>query len=59
MSLRTEEQAEDLMRSAQASMAIEGFSLTKEQKVLVKQCLTGAISHQEFLKQALELSRHG
>lgn len=59
MSLRTEEQAEHLMRSAQASMAIEGFSLNQKQELLVKKCLTGVISHKEFLKRALELSRHG
>ncbi|QAS53087.1 hypothetical protein [Halobacillus litoralis] len=58
MSDRTEEQAEHLMRSAKASMAIEGFSLNQKQESLVKKCLTGAISHKEFIKRALELSRH-
>ncbi|KHE72564.1 hypothetical protein [Halobacillus sp. BBL2006] len=58
MSLRTEEQAEHLMHSAKASIAIEGLCLNKKQELLVKKCLTGAITHKEFLKRALELSRH-
>ncbi|MCA0971265.1 hypothetical protein LCM20_11725 [Halobacillus litoralis] len=58
MSLRTEEQAEHLMASAKASIAIEGLSLNQKQESLVKMCLTGAITHKEFIKRALELSRH-
>lgn len=55
---RTEEQAEHLMASAKASIAIEGLSLNESQETLVKKCLTGAITHKEFLKRALDLSRH-
>ncbi|RWZ58758.1 hypothetical protein EQV77_07280 [Halobacillus fulvus] len=58
MSLRTEQEAEHLMRSAKASIAIEGLCLSRKQESLVKKCLTGAITHKEFLKRALELSRH-
>ncbi|TGB02825.1 hypothetical protein [Halobacillus salinus] len=58
MSLRTEEQAENLMASAKASIAIEGLTLDESQESLVKKCLTGAITHKEFIKRALELSRH-
>lgn len=58
MSVRTEEQAEDMLQSAKASIAIEGHFLNRKQESLVKKCLTGAITHKEFLKRALELSRH-
>ncbi|UOQ95366.1 hypothetical protein MUO14_10780 [Halobacillus shinanisalinarum] len=58
MDVRSEEKAEHLMHSAKASMAIEGLSLNQAQEILVKKCLTGVISHKEFLKRALELSRH-
>lgn len=59
MSMRTDEQVEILMRPAKASLAIEGLSLSQKQENLVKKCLSGAITHKEFLKRALELSRHG
>jgi hypothetical protein len=58
MSERTEEQAETMMRSAKASMAIEGFCLNRKQESLILKRLTGAITHNEFVKRALELSRH-
>ncbi len=58
MSVRTEQEAEHLMASAKASVAIEGLILNDKQETLVKKCLTGAITHKEFLKRALELSRH-
>lgn len=58
MGVRTEEQAEHLMRSAKASIAVEGLCLNQKQELLVKKCLTGAITHKEFIKRALELSRH-
>ncbi|GGF19794.1 MULTISPECIES: hypothetical protein [Halobacillus] len=58
MSVRTDEQAESLMQSAKASMAIEGLDLSQREESLVKKCLTGSITHKEFLKRALELSRH-
>lgn len=57
MSVCSEEEAELLMRSAQASIAVEGYTLDAKQKGLVKKCLTGVISHKEFLAKALELSR--
>ncbi|MGP4068718.1 MULTISPECIES: hypothetical protein [Halobacillus] len=58
MSTRTEEEAENLMRPAKASLAVEGLRLSQKQETLVKKCLTGAITHKEFIKRALELSRH-
>ncbi|MBX0358117.1 hypothetical protein [Halobacillus sp. Nhm2S1] len=58
MTVRSEEEVELLMRPALASLAVEGDRLNKKQKLLVKKCLTGEISHEEFVKQALELARH-
>ncbi|SFG43807.1 hypothetical protein SAMN05216353_14313 [Halobacillus alkaliphilus] len=58
MNMRTEEEAEILMRPAKASLAVEGLRLSQKQERLVKKCLTGAITHKEFIKRALELSRH-
>ncbi|MCP3030905.1 hypothetical protein LF817_06065 [Halobacillus sp. A1] len=58
MSVRTDEQAESMMESAKASMAIEGMNLSKREESLVMKRLTGSITHKEFLKRALELARH-
>ncbi|WP_082232319.1 hypothetical protein [Halobacillus massiliensis] len=58
MRFRTNEQAESLIHSAKASMAIEGLQLTKKEESLVKKRLTGSITEKEFLKRALELARH-
>lgn len=52
----TDEQAEQAMRGAKASLAVEGIYLNTEQEELVKQQLIGKISEAQFKKMALEMA---
>ncbi|PYZ93858.1 hypothetical protein CR194_12020 [Salipaludibacillus keqinensis] len=56
MSVRTLDQVETALRSAKASLAVEGLSLNSKQEQLVKDQLLGRISHEAFMEKALEMS---
>ncbi|SDO11052.1 hypothetical protein [Alkalicoccus daliensis] len=49
---------ETALRSAQASLAVEGMTLTEKEEALVKERLAGNVSQESFLQRALELSRN-
>lgn len=42
--------------SAKASVAAEGYTITKDQENLVKLKMSGDISHEVFIERAIELS---
>ncbi|WP_233254332.1 hypothetical protein [Salipaludibacillus keqinensis] len=54
--MRTLDQVETALRSAKASLAVEGLSLNSKQEQLVKDQLLGRISHEAFMEKALEMS---
>lgn len=47
---------EESMRSAEATNALSGKYATDEQNKLIKANLEGKITHEEFIKKALELA---
>ncbi|MCP8969965.1 antitoxin VbhA family protein [Ectobacillus ponti] len=49
---------EKAMQQAKASLRISGLEITQELEELVRAVLAGAISEEEFQKQALALARN-
>ncbi|EWG08399.1 hypothetical protein PBF_24393 [Cytobacillus firmus DS1] len=49
------DQWDKAIRSAKASLAVEGLHLTPEEESLIKERLQGKISEEEFHKRALNL----
>ncbi|GEM_PF-5154299 len=45
------------IREAEASLQIEGMSLPVGGKNLIHESLDGQISHEEFIRKAIEMSR--
>ncbi|SES33914.1 hypothetical protein SAMN05518684_11764 [Salipaludibacillus aurantiacus] len=58
MQVRKLSQVETALKSAKASLAVEGLTLSERQEQLVKDQLLGRISHDAFMKKALELTRN-
>jgi hypothetical protein len=56
---RTEDQIEQMVRQAKATLAIEGMEMSKQDEELIKAKLRGEISRKEFLKRALEMADIG
>ncbi|KGP91180.1 hypothetical protein N780_08060 [Pontibacillus chungwhensis BH030062] len=48
---------EKAMKSAKASIELEGSHITEEHEQLVRKSLLGEISHEQFVELALELVR--
>lgn len=53
------EQIREAMRQAAANLAIEGLKTTEEEDELIELRLSGMISHEEFIRRALELAKRG
>jgi hypothetical protein len=49
---------EKAMKYAEASLNVEGMYTTKKQNELIRKSLRGEISHEEFLRQAVELAKN-
>lgn len=49
------DQLEKAMRSAKASIEMEGLVVTEEQETLVRKRLMGELTEEEFLKEALKM----
>lgn len=52
-----EDAIEHALAQAQASLAIEGHELSPEGAALIKSCLQGEISEEEFLQKSLQLAQ--
>ena len=50
------EKIENAMKNAQASLEIDGLSLTEAQIQLVRDRLKGKITEEEFLKKAYDMA---
>ena len=52
-----EKEIEKAMKSAKASMEVEGYLITEEQSELVRRVLSGEITEKEYERQALERAK--
>lgn len=52
----SQKKIEEAMNYAKKSLELENMHVTKKQSKLVKESLEGKISHEEFIKKALELA---
>ncbi|MBP1082163.1 MULTISPECIES: antitoxin VbhA family protein [Bacillus] len=53
--MSNQNQLEKAVRSAKASLAVEGLYVTAEEEALILEHLEGKITEEEFHKRALEL----
>ncbi|QST01097.1 antitoxin VbhA family protein [Pontibacillus sp. ALD_SL1] len=53
--MNDQQSIEKAMKSAKASIELEGYYITKEHEQLVRKSLLGEISHEQFVELALEL----
>jgi hypothetical protein len=56
---KTDEQISRWIRQAKATLAVEGLHLCERGEKLVRAKLKGELSHQEFLRLALETAKAG
>jgi len=52
----SDSEIEQALKEAKASLAVEGLYTTSEEDELIRKKLRGEISHDEFLRRALELA---
>ncbi|QQE76755.1 antitoxin VbhA family protein (plasmid) [Brevibacillus composti] len=50
----SDEQLENSLRNAKASLAVEGMIVTDEDEKLIRAALKAEITHEEFLRIAME-----
>lgn len=55
--IRRASDIERAMKNAEASLNAEGMYTTEEEKQLIRKSLRGEISHEEFIRQAVELAK--
>lgn len=48
---------EAAMKEAEASLNIEGLYTTEEQNELIRRCLAGELSHDDFVQKVLGLAK--
>jgi hypothetical protein len=55
----TYKKIKDAVRSAKASLAVEGIVLTEREELLIRMALEKTITQEEFMKQVEVLSKEG
>lgn len=57
MSFKSEEELNEAIAEAKASLAIEGMTLTKEMEKIIRDKLAGKITHEQFITLADAIAR--
>ncbi|CAM3986102.1 hypothetical protein BAQ48_17640 [Bacillus luti] len=57
MAFKSEEELNEAIAEAKASLAIEGMNLTKEMEKIIRDKLAGKITHEQFIVLADAIAR--
>ncbi|HDR8180796.1 TPA: hypothetical protein QC116_006113 [Bacillus thuringiensis] len=57
MAFKSEEELNEAIEEAKASLAIEGRTITKEMEEIIKAKVTGKITHEQFITLADAIAR--
>lgn len=58
MKIRRASDIEKAMKNAEASLNVDGYTTMEAEKQLIRKSLRGEITHEEFIKRAIELAKH-